>query len=65
MKEYFASFRDARLIQILKVEVNEGDGTPEDPIRRVAYYLAPDTGKVLFHTDDKERKFAGEDPMIK
>jgi hypothetical protein len=63
-KEIYASFRDARIVEILKVEVNEGNGTEEDPIRRVAYYLNK-SGKVLFHTTDKEREFAGGDEMLK
>lgn len=36
-KELFANFRHAKIIEVLKVEVNEGDGTPDDPIRRVVY----------------------------
>jgi hypothetical protein len=62
-KELYANFRDARLIQILKVEVNEGEGTQEDLIRRVVYFIEPLTGKVLWNDDDTKRLFAGEDEM--
>lgn len=66
MKEYYANFRDARLVQVLKVEVNEGEGTTDDPVSRVVYLLSLE-GKVLakIGPHDKERKFAGEDEMIK
>lgn len=46
MKEYFANFRHARVVQVLKIEVNEGEGTTEDPICRVAYFVDFD-GNVL------------------
>ena len=60
----YARFRDARLVELLKVETNEGAGEPDDPIRRVAYYVEPKTGKVLFKLGETiERKFAGEDQM--
>jgi hypothetical protein len=63
-KEYYANFRDAKLISVIKVEVNEGNGSNDDPIRRVAYYIDAKTGSVLFHTTDRERKFAGGDAML-
>jgi hypothetical protein len=63
IKELYANFRDARLIQLLKVEANEGAGTQEDPIRRVVYFIEPLTGKVLWNNDDTKRLFAGEDEM--
>jgi len=64
-EELFANFRDAKIVEVLKVEVNEGNGTPDDPISRVAY-LVSKQGKVLakLGLDKKERKFAGEDEMI-
>ena len=61
----YANFRDARLVQVLKVEVNEGEGISSDPIRRVRYFLNPKTGEVLFKLgENTDRKFAGEDPMF-
>jgi hypothetical protein len=62
--EIYANFRDAKIIEVLKVEVNEGEGTTEDPIRRVRYLLTRQ-GKVIAKLgDDRERKYAGEDPMF-
>ena len=61
----YANFRDAKLIKVLKVEVNEGEGVSGDPIRRVRYFLEPETGKVLFKLgEDTDRQFAGENPMF-
>ncbi len=63
-KEFYANFRDARLIEVIKVEVNEGAGTLEDPMGRVVYLLNPKNGKVLAKLfDSQDRKFAGEDPI--
>jgi len=63
-KETYANFRDAKMVELLKVEVNEGKGTPEDPIRRVRYLLTKQ-GKVLAKLgDDRERKYSGEDEMF-
>lgn len=61
----YANFRDARMIgPVLKVEVNEGEGTGDDPLRRVVYLLHPRTGKVLgVLNEDREREFAGGDQM--
>jgi hypothetical protein len=64
MKEKYANFRHAKIIKVLKIEVNEGDGTNNDPIRRVAYIISM-SGDVLAKIgDDIERMFAGEDEMI-
>jgi hypothetical protein len=63
-KDLFANFRDAREITLLKIEVNEGDGTLDDPIRRVRY-LVTKSGKVLAKIGEEvERKFAGGDEMF-
>jgi hypothetical protein len=63
--ELYANFRHVRKIELLKVEVNEGDGTEHDPIRRVAYICTFD-GKVIAKIgEDKERLFVGNDEMIK
>ena len=61
-EELYANFRNAKVVKLLKIEVNEGSGTQEDPTQRVSYFLNL-KGEVLFHTDDKERKFAGTDEM--
>lgn len=63
-KEFFANFRHARLVEVLKIEVNEGDGTPDDPIYRVAYLVSKD-GKVLGKIgSESKRKFEGDNEMI-
>lgn len=63
-KEFYANFRDAREITLIKIEVNEGNGTPEDPVTRVRY-LVTKSGKVLAKIGEKiERNFAGEDEMF-
>ena len=54
MKERYANCRGAKLIEVLAVEVNEGQGTTDDPIRRVLY-LYDKTGKLLAQTKDEER----------
>lgn len=64
-KELFANFRNAKEIKLLKIEVNEGEGTPDDPVCRVAYLISK-SGEVLAKIgENKERKFAGEDELIK
>jgi hypothetical protein len=63
-KQYYSNFRHAKLIQVMKIEVNEGEGTTDDPIRRVAY-LTTLQGKLLAKIGEgRERKFVGEDEMI-
>ena len=63
----YANFRSARIVEVLKVEVNEGEGTTEDPIRRVGY-LVSKKGEVLAKIGEKVKRefaeFAGEDEMI-
>jgi hypothetical protein len=60
----YANFRNAKIIKVIKIEVNEGDGTTEDPFVRVAY-LTSLSGKVLAKIgDDIEREFVGTDEMI-
>ncbi len=65
-KEIYSNFRDARVVKLLKIEINEGEGkTTDDPVRRVAYFC-DFNGKVLFKQgEDKNRLFAGEDEMLK
>ena len=61
----YSNFRDARLVQLLKVEVNEGDGTKDDPIERVCYIVDPESGNVLAKIgSSQERMFPnGGDQM--
>lgn len=63
MEEKYANCRGAKLIQVLAVEVNEGEGTPEDPIKRVLYLYSKD-GKLLAQTKDMERLYKENDFMI-
>jgi hypothetical protein len=63
MEEKYARCRGAKLLEVLAVEVNEGDGTPEDPIKRVLY-LYDKNGKLLAQTKDIDRQFKEEDYMI-
>jgi len=62
----YSNFRNAKIIKVIKVEVNEGNGTPEDPIVRVVYLTSLE-GKLLAKIGDEgnKRVFAGEDEMIK
>ncbi len=62
MKEKYANCRGAKLIEVLAVEVNEGDGTPEDPITRVLYLYSKE-GKLLAQTKDIERLYKEGDYM--
>lgn len=63
MKKKYANFRHVKVVQILKIEVNEGDGTPGDPVCRVTYLCSMD-GKLLAKIGEvEERLFAGEDEM--
>ena len=66
MKEIYSNFRSAKIIEVIKVEVNEGEGVPGDPIRRVAYLVSKKTGKVLAKIGEEiDRKFSdGVDEMI-
>lgn len=56
--ERFSNFRNAKVVRLLKIEINEGGGTSEDPIRRVVYFCTLD-GKPLWN-DDTKRMFADE-----
>ena len=67
-KELFANFRyffkHAKVIEVLKIEVNEGEGSDCDPVHRVAYVVSK-SGKVLGKIGSEDgRKFTGEDEMI-
>ena len=61
----YANFRSAKMVEVLKVEVNEGSGFSSDPTRRVCYLLSKD-GRVLAKLgEDTERLFAGGDELEK
>lgn len=62
-KEKYANCRGAKLIEVVAVEVNEGDGTIEDSTRRVLY-LYSKSGKFLARTEDIDRKFYEGDFII-
>lgn len=62
-EEKYANCRGAKLIQVLAVEVNEGDGSTQDPIRRVLYLYKKD-GKLLAQTEDVERLYKENDFMM-
>lgn len=62
MKEHYANCRGAKLIEVIAVEVNEGDGTPKDPIQRVLYLYSKE-GKLLAQTKDIERLYKENDFM--
>ena len=57
----YAHFRGAKLVQVIRIEVNEGSGIPgeDDPIRRVVYYLTLE-GKLLWHDDTLPRRCRGD-----
>jgi hypothetical protein len=64
MKEFYANCRGAQIIELIAVEVNEGEGTPDDPINRVLYLYKKDGTFVAKTNDIKERKFYEGDFMI-
>ena len=63
MHELYANCRGAKVIEVIAVEVNEGDGTVDDPIKRVLY-LYSKKGKLLAQTKDVERLYKENDFMI-
>lgn len=64
MNEKYANCRGAKLIEVLAVEVNEGNGTSDDPIRRVLY-LYSKSGKLIAQSkDDCERLYKENDFII-
>ena len=44
----------ARLRQVIEIETSEGEGTEEEVVRRVIYYLDPHSGNVLARYDEKD-----------
>ena len=57
----YAHFRGAKLVQVIRLEVNEGEGKREtnDPVCRVVYWLTLD-GTLIGHNDPEERMYRGE-----
>lgn len=62
-EEKYANCRGVKLIEVVAVEVNEGEGTTDDPIHRVLYLYSKE-GKLLAQTKDIERLFKEGDFMI-
>jgi hypothetical protein len=59
MKEKYSNFRGVEKIEILKISINEGDGTPDDPIYREVFYCTLN-GKIIGKESEFPlRKFAG------
>lgn len=60
MNEKYSNFRGVKKIEVLRIEVNEGEGIPKDPTYREVYYTTLE-GKYIGHeTKYPLRKFAGE-----
>ena len=59
--ELYSSFRGATIEEVIRVSVNEGDGTHDDPIRRVTYWYQKD-GTLIAHNDEADRQFV---PTVK
>ncbi len=58
----YPNFRHASIIEVIKVEVNEGEGVGGDPIRRVCY-LVSKSGKVLARLGEDQEREGGNDPF--
>ncbi len=58
-KERYANFRGAEIVEVIRLEVNEGSGVKDDPYRRVTYYLTKD-GDIIGHNDTLDCQFRGE-----
>ena len=55
-QELYSNFRGVTIEQVVKVSVNEGEGTSGDPVRRVTYWYTQD-GELIGHNDTMERQF--------
>lgn len=62
-EKLYANCRGAKLIEVIAVEVNEGDGSTNDPIKRVLYLYSKE-GKLIAQTKDIDRMFKEGDFMI-
>lgn len=61
MKEKYSNFRGAKVVEVLRIEVNEGEGIKDDPIYREVYYTTLE-GEYIGHTSKLPlRKFASTD----
>ena len=52
----YSNFREFKKISVYKIGINEGDGSVDDPITRVYYYVTED-GELIGNSDDIKRKF--------
>jgi DnaJ-domain-containing protein 1 len=64
MDKKYANFRSAKIVEVLKIEVNEGEGTHKDPVRRVIYLLDKKGKLITKINEDINREFAGEDELM-
>lgn len=63
-ERYFANMRGAKVIKVIAVEVNEGEGNEDDPIQRVLYIYDLE-GNYLAHIGDtKKREYFEKNFMI-
>lgn len=60
MKEKYSNFRGAKIVEVIRIEVNEGEGEINDPIYREVYYVTKE-GKYIGHESNNElRKYAND-----
>lgn len=53
MKNKYSTYRGYKRITINEIYVNEGNGTKDDPVRRVIYWVKDD-GTIIGHNDTHE-----------
>ena len=63
MEKKFSNLRSVQVVRLIRVSVNEGKGTEEDPVTRVRNYFDFE-GNLLWHTEDIEREFRGDKTNI-
>ena len=61
-KELYANFRGAKVVEVIRLEVNEGEGITGDSVRRVVYWLELN-GTIIGHNDELDRRFRGGDDL--
>lgn len=55
MNKLYSNFRGAQRVEVIRVEVNEGDGTKNDPITRVVYWMTKHGELIGFQGDRQKR----------
>ncbi len=58
-KTYFAANRGVKIVEVIRVETNEGSGDEDDPVVRVVSYFTMD-GELIGHNDPVKREYRGE-----